>query len=176
MKYIKVCWKQLEKMLYIILTKILHFNLSNRQWNNLLQFCKFSIIGLSNTIISYLIYSICLFLLQNWQYFNKIDYLIAQLFGFILSVLWSFYWNNKYVFGNKQISKRDTINSLLKTYLSYAFTGLFLNSLLSILWIEFFSISKLLAPLINLVISVPLNFIINKFWAFKGKGQINDEK
>jgi putative flippase GtrA len=34
-------------------------------------------------------------------------------------------------------------------------------------WINVFGISKYVAPLINLVISIPLNFIINKFWAFR---------
>ena len=30
-----------------------------------------------------------------------------------------------------------------------------------------FGNSKFIAPLINLIISVPVNFIMNKMWAFK---------
>ena len=45
--------------------------------------------------------------------------------------------------------------------------GLFLNSILSLVWVEVFHRSKVIAPIINLLISVPLNFIMNKFWAFK---------
>ena len=30
-------------------------------------------------------------------------------------------------------------------------------------------ISKYLAPLINLVVSIPVNFLMNKLWAFKGE-------
>ena len=30
-------------------------------------------------------------------------------------------------------------------------------------------VSEFVAPIINLLISVPINFVINKFWAFRGK-------
>ncbi|MBS1467008.1 MAG: GtrA family protein, partial [Subdoligranulum sp.] len=37
------------------------------------------------------------------------------------------------------------------------------------LWIEvtFFSVSKTIAPIVNLLVTIPLNFIINKLWTFK---------
>lgn len=35
-----------------------------------------------------------------------------------------------------------------------------------------FGISKFIAPLINLIISVPVNFIMNKMWAFKTEKQV----
>ena len=54
--------------------------------------------------------------------------------------------------------------------MSYAFTGLFLNSVLSILWVEIVGLPKLIAPIINLLVSVPINFLLNKFWTFKQKG------
>lgn len=51
--------------------------------------------------------------------------------GFAISVLWSFYWNNKFVFtvGNGQ--KRNLLKALLKTYILYGFTGIILNNILS---------------------------------------------
>ena len=38
-----------------------------------------------------------------------------------------------------------------------------------LLWIEvtFFSVSKTIAPIVNLLVTIPLNFIINKLWTFK---------
>ena len=86
---------------------------------------------------------------------------------FVLSVLWSFYWNNKKVFVLQEGEKRSMWQALLKTYISYSFTGLFLNSALLVLWIRVLGISEFIAPIINLLVSVPLNFIINKFWAFR---------
>ena len=57
--------------------------------------------------------------------------------------------------------------ALLKTYVAYGLTGIVLANVLSYVWINVFGVSKYVAPLINLVISIPLNFIINKFWAFR---------
>lgn len=133
------------------------------------QFIKFGIVGLSNTILSYVIYVTALLGFQKMVLFPKVDYLIAQLIGFVLSVLWSFYWNNRIVFVKSEDTERNLFTALLKTYVSYAFTGLFLNSILSVLWVEIFHLSKLLAPIINLLVSVPINFLLNKFWAFRGK-------
>ena len=163
----KIIWTAIEKILQFALCKLLHLNISDVQWKSLLQFVKFGIVGLSNTIISYLLYVISLLFFQKLQIFNSVDYLIAQVIAFILSVLWSFYWNNKYVFEKSENEERNLLKSLLKTYISYAFTGLFLNSILSLLWVEVFHWSKMIAPIINLLVSVPLNFIMNKFWAFK---------
>lgn len=133
-----------------------------------IQFIKFGIVGLSNTIISYVIYVVSLFIMQKYQMLPKTDYLVAQFFGFVLSVLWSFYWNRRFVF-KEGAEKVSWPVALLKTYASYAFTGILLNSILSFLWVEYLHIPKLIAPVINLLVSVPLNFILNKFWAFGEK-------
>lgn len=160
-------WNIVEKILEFALKKILRLNINSRQQENLLQFIKFGIVGLSNTIISYVIYVGVLMGLQRINLLPKIDYLIAQFWGFVISVLWSFYWNNKFVFMKNEGEKRNIWGALLKTYISYAFTGLFLNSCLSLIWIEVFKWSKMLAPIINLFVSVPINFVLNKFWAFR---------
>ena len=165
-------WNLIEKIIVWCLKVIfraLHRELKQETIDALMQFVKFGLVGVSNTIISYVIYAISLKLLQAVEIFPQIDYLVAQIFAFVLSVAWSFYWNNKYVFTTAEGESRSIWRALLKTYVSYSFTGLFLNSILLILWVQAFGISELIAPLINLLISVPLNFVINKFWAFKSK-------
>lgn len=158
-----------ENVIVRLVEKVLHLNLSDEQRHTITQFVKFGIIGLSNTLISYLIYLVVLLLFQRFSVLPNVDYLIAQFVGFVLSVLWSFYWNEKCVFGLQKGEKRNVWLALLKTYISYAFTGLFLNGVLSVLWVEILSVPKLYAPIINLLISVPLNFVLNKFWAFRNK-------
>ncbi len=162
-------WKVIECIMEWFLRKVLHLKINDKQWETLVQFVKFGIVGLSNTIISYVIYIVALLIFQHNQWMPAWDYLVAQIVAFILSVLWSFYWNNKYVFSKQEDTQRNLLQALLKTYISYAFTGLFLNSVLSLLWVEILHISKLIAPIINLLVSVPLNFIMNKFWAFREK-------
>ena len=156
----------IERAIRFLLTRILKIDLSEKKLEGILQFFKFGIVGLSNTVISYVIYVIALLVFQTVSVSENIDYLAAQVIAFILSVLWSFYWNNKYVFGDVG-RERNIVQALLKTYISYAFTGLFLNSILAVLWVQVFDINKMFAPIINLLISVPINFVMNKFWAFK---------
>lgn len=134
-----------------------------------MEFVKFGIVGLSNTLISYLIYLVVLNVLDKYELLIKFDYFIANIVAFVLSVLWSFYWNNKYVFKVEDGKERNVFLALIKTYMSYAFTGLLLNNVLAYVWIDVLGINKNVAPLITLIISVPINFVINKLWAFKSK-------
>ncbi len=134
-----------------------------------MQFVRFGIVGLSNTVISYVLYAVFLLLFQHFGMLEGIDYIVAQVIQFFLSVLWSFYWNNRMVFRLGEGEHRSLLKALLKTYVSYAFTGLFLSSILLIFWVQVLHISEFIAPIINLCVSVPLNFLINKFWAFKNE-------
>ena len=125
----------------------------------LIQFFKFGIVGLSNTIISYIIYSVLVY--------TGLHYLIASVLSFMISVLNSFFWNNKYVFKKSNDQRRIIIHSLIKTYISYAFSGLILQNFLLFCFIDILHISKYLAPFFGLVITIPLNFILNKKWVFQ---------
>ena len=149
------------------LCKMIGKPLTESRMEGVMQFVRFGIVGVSNTIISYVIYVVCLLFFQKMGILKNIDYIIAQVTQFVLSVLWSFYWNNRMVFTLKEGEKRSVWKALIKTYISYSFTGLFINSALLIVWVKVMHISEFIAPVINLLISVPLNFIINKFWAFK---------
>lgn len=133
----------------------------------LFQFVKFGIIGVSNTIISYVIYILALKIMETSNVSNSVSYLYAQGIAFVLSVAWSYYWNNRFVFTNDK--NTSWIKVLLKTYIAYSFTGLFLSSVLLIVWVQYLGISEYIAPIINLLFTVPINFIINKFWAFASK-------
>lgn len=163
-------WNFIEIVVHAVLGaffKLLGKELSDEAFTAFMQFVKFGIVGVSNTVISYVLYAVSLLAFQKAGVFPKMDYLFAQVIAFVLSVLWSFYWNNKMVFVLEEGKERSLWKALLKTYVSYSFTGLFLNSVLLILWVQVFHISEFIAPIINLLVSVPLNFIINKFWAFK---------
>ena len=127
------------------------------------------IIRVSNSLVSYGFNITALFLLRNFHL--SFDYVIANLTGFSLSVLWSFFWNNRYVFALKQGEKRSKKKTLLKTYIVYGVSGIFLNNVLSTVWIHGLGLSRYMAPLLNLPITVPVNFIMNKLWAYKTKGK-----
>ena len=127
----------------------------------ILQFIKFGIVGLSNTVIGYVVYSICIF--------GGMHYIVANLVGFTVSVINAFYWSNKYVFKKGANENRKKIPAFIKTVLAYASTGIVLNSLLLYLFIEKFRMSEYIAPIVILLITVPSNFVLNKYWSFKTK-------
>lgn len=160
-------WSGLEQILYFIIVKVLHLSVLDKNWEGFMQFVKFGIIGLSNTVISYILNVAVLLILSPFSV--SWDFFAGNMVGFLLSVLWSFYWNNHFVFTMQEGQQRSVWKALLKTYLAYGFTGIILNNILSWLWITKFGISKFIAPVINLIVSVPLNFIINKLWAFRAE-------
>ena len=125
------------------------------------QFVKFGIVGLSNTIIGYVVYAFCIWL--------GMHYLLANVVGFFVSVLNAFYWSDRFVFKKGNNEQRGLLSSLFKTVLAYASTGIVLNSVLLRLFIHEMKLSEYTAPLIILMITVPTNFILNKYWSFKTK-------
>ena len=172
MKIVNAAWKLIEKIVYVICNCFFHIfkkEIPQSTYQGLIQFVKFGIVGVSNTFISYVVYAVSLMLFQRFDLFPKIDYVISQVIQFLLSVLWSFYWNNKMVFTLEKGKTRSLWKSLFKTYVSYSFTGLFLSSVLLVFWVQLLGVSEFIAPILNLLVTVPINFLINKFWAFRQK-------
>ncbi len=163
-------WNIIEKIAIFclgILFKILHKDLTEEAKAGFLQFVKFGLVGVTNTVIGYVLNIGVLLLLKSYEV--GWDYIAANIVSFALSVLWSFMLNSIFVFKEEEGEKRNPWKTLLKTYIAYGFTGIVLNNVLSFIWINVFGISKYIAPLINLIISIPVNFFMNKLWAFKGE-------
>ena len=119
------------------------------------QFFKFGIVGLSNTILSLLIYYVLVYL--------GVHYIVSNIVAYAISVLNAYFWSSKYVF---KASGANKAKLLLKLYVCYGLTFALSTGLL-FLMVDILGISELVAPIINLCITVPTNFLLNKFWAFK---------
>lgn len=168
-------WNFIESIVRFFLIKLFRLKLSDSQIDTFMQFIKFGVVGVSNTVVSYVIYLVFFSLFRFFKIFPRADYMISQYIAFFLAVLWSFYWNNKYVFGEEKGKEQNMWKALFKMYVSYSLTGLILSPLALILWVEVIGIPKTIAPLINSVLFVPINFIINKLWAFRGKKSTADK-
>ncbi len=140
-----------------------------KNWEALMQFFKFALVGVSNSIVSYTINVTTLFILSPLKL--GFDYIIANTVAFLLSVLWSYNLNNKHVFTIKHGEVRSGRATLLRTYISYAFSGIVLNNVLGTLWIKGLGLSRYIAPLLNLIVTVPTNFILNKYWAYRRRDE-----
>lgn len=153
-------WNYIEKILHAFLYEIVRIQLSESDWNKIMQFIKFGVVGIVNNIISYGVYVLLVSI--------NVHYVLANIVGFSASVFNAYYWNNKYVFKDTS-GYRVWWKTFIKTYISYAGTGIVLSNILLFIWIELFHIPQVVAPAINVVIMVPINFFINKYWAYKVK-------
>lgn len=128
-----------------------------------LQFIKFGLVGVSNTLISLAIYYVFLAVDERL-------YLVGNVVGWIVSVANSFFWNKKYVFAGKNDDYKESLKKLIKTYLCYGGTFL-LSELLLFIQVDILNWSSVVCPVINLLITIPINFVLNKFWAFSDSGK-----
>ena len=131
---------------------MLTIKLSSKE--GLVQFFKFGLVGLSNTIIYFMVYYGGLWI--------GIQYMIANILGWIVSVFNAFYWNRRFVF----MSKASWIRMLLRTYVAYGF-GLVANVALLFLLVAIFGIPDWMAPWIVVVLMVPISFLLNNVWTFR---------
>ncbi|MBU9789720.1 GtrA family protein [Lentilactobacillus sp. G22-6] len=124
------------------------------------QFIKFGLTGLLNTVLTYVIY---LLLLQptNATFAMGVGYGITSLIGLSL--------NNKWVFkthGNLKLV-------VIKYYATYLFTWLISIGIAHIASSSAIINSQLI-PLVSLMITVPTNFLLSKFWVFNNKKQLRE--
>jgi putative flippase GtrA len=119
------------------------------------QFFKFGLVGLTNTAVNFTVYYLLV-------YFGA-HYLVATTIAFVVSVLNAFLWSKKFVFTESTKSPRQ---QLVRLYFSYGMTFL-LNLFMMYVMVDMLGVSQLVAPLLNLFVTVPLNFLLNKFWVFR---------
>ena len=77
--------------------------------------------------------------------------------------------NKRFVFQKESISTKNAIYEYMKSMAIYSFTGLILSNILLHIWIVNLNISELIAPIINVLIVTPSNYILNKLWTFNEK-------
>lgn len=153
-----------------------------------IQFIKFGLVGISNTLISEGIYVavVCL----------RGHYVLANFLGFVISVLNAYYWGNKYVFKEQEDKeKRVWWKTLLKTYVAYS-GGFLLELVCLFVFVDLLNISQYMNPLVELVhrigltgldaqvvgellakaltmvVVIPVNYLVNKYWAYRQKDKI----
>ncbi|MCL2197986.1 MAG: GtrA family protein [Defluviitaleaceae bacterium] len=118
------------------------------------QFIRFGLVGLFNTFLALGIYYMLVLL--------GMFYLLANVIAFIISVISAFFLSRRFVFTS---TSRPAIQ-LVKMYVVYGSTFL-LSTATLFLMVDILNISEFIAPLVNLCFTVPLNFLLNKFWAFR---------
>ena len=123
-----------------------------------MQFVKFGLVGVSNTLVAWACYYLFLWIDEDL-------YMVGSIVGTVVSIANAFFWNDRFVFKGGKNDWKSKLKRLGKTYVSYGGTSLLSTFLL---WLEVqLGVSKAVAPIVNLIITIPLNFIINKLWTFR---------
>lgn len=133
------------------------------QGTALIQFIKFGMVGAVNTVLSYL--------LSNMGYYVfHFHEQICNLISFLITVLISYLLNSRFVFCRKEEKQHPWYRALARVYASYALTELLLMGILLFLQERLLGIPHFIATFLNLCVTVPLNFVLNKFWAYRKSG------
>ena len=156
----KKIWFYFRQLLCTIIYDVLKIQMPQEKLEFFFQFLKFGFIGVLNNLIAYGIYIV----LVDFG----VHYTLANVAGFSISVFNSYYWNQKYVFKDTA-GYRVWWKTFFKTYISYAGTGIVLSNVLLVVFVEMLHIPRIIAPIFELIVTVPVNFIVNKYWAYRSQ-------
>lgn len=154
----KKFWDGIDKIIHFVMYRILHFPFNEAQWEWACQFVKFILVGVTNTFVSYFFY----FIFWNLG----VHYLAANILGYFMGIINSFFWNNKYVFVEKR-DRRQMWKIFLRTCCSYMGIGFVMENILLVVSVQFMHAHEAIAPVIVAILIVPINFIVNKLWAYR---------
>jgi len=128
------------------------------------QFIRFGAVGAINTVLTYVIY-LSLYRLINPTAAMGVGYGLTSILGIIL--------NDRMVFQSHQAKHPDTV---LKYYFTYGMS-LVISLILTTTWNDWWQFNATLAPAFSLLVTVPMNFLLSKFWIFKSdKDVVNGDK
>jgi len=126
-----------------------------KKHQSLIQFLKFGIVGISNTLITALTIWLLLKVLHCSDYFSNFT-------GYILGLINSFVWNRKWTFE----SKTKVSATLFKFIATFAISYLFQLGNLYLL-LHYTHIDPYFCQLLSIVVYTILNFALNKTYTFK---------
>lgn len=122
------------------------------------QVVKFLIGGVAGSAVMFAFYYLLLAL--------GVNYAVAYAVGFILSIVAAFFINKYYIFKPSQ-SKAQAAASFVKSGVIYAI-AFFVSESVLILLVQRLGVSDKIAPLLSALLTTPLNFLLSKYWAFRG--------
>ena len=141
------------------------------------QFFRFCLVGGTNFLISLIVFYFVLWVfscfpaglhssnaLVLFSFHN--DSQIANVFAFVISVLNAYILNRVWVF--RKEARKAAKGAVFRFFASYGVT-FFLSIFLIWLWMEVFSISKMIVPFLNVLITTPINFLLSKYFSFRKK-------
>ncbi len=122
---------------------------------SMIQFIKFGIVGVSNTLLTAATIWVLLKVLHYSDYTSNIV-------GYVVGLVNSFIWNRKWTFD----SKTKITDTLFKFILTFGISYLFQLGNLYLL-LHYTSIDSYISQLLSIAVYTGINFILNKIYTFK---------
>lgn len=125
----------------------------------ILQFVKFGIVGVSNTVISFAVYILILKAFGVW-------YVAASGIGFAVGAINGFLWNRAWTF-------RGHVGDALTPVRWFVVQscGLLVNLALVYVFVDGVGLGKLTGQAATIAIVTVLTFFVNRAWTFKGSAE-----
>src|SRR5271166_6673954 len=119
------------------------------------QFVKFGIVGVSNTLLTFAVYTLLLKVFGVW-------YLAASAIGFIVGATNGFLLNRKWTFAGHV---GDALTPVRWAVVQSG--GLVLNEGLLYLWVARIGVDKLVGQALSIAVVTTLTFLANRAWTFR---------
>ena len=124
-------------------------------WRFLIQFIKFGLVGVTNTVVS-------LAVLYTMMWLG-LSYIPAYILGFLAGVANSFALNSRFVFAADATGRAQRLVKILIANL----LTLGIGTAALMLQVERLGIPEHIAVALNILITTPISFLLSKFWVFR---------
>ena len=121
---------------------------------------NYLIFGILTTIVNLIVYAFCTKLFS-------INYMISNIIAWILSVLFAYITNKKYVFKSKCDSNKKVIYEIFQFFKYRVLSFIICDMLLLCLFVELLNMNDMIAKVIIQVVVIVLNYLFSKLFVFK---------
>ncbi len=127
-----------------------------RRPHNWFQLGRFVAVGASGYIVNLAVFALCVHALS-------IDYKVAAVLSFVVSVLNNFWWNRHWTFSAKAAHPvHQGVRFFAVSLVAFGFSYVLLISL-----VDGAGVAKVVAQAISIAAATPLSFIGQKLWSFR---------
>ena len=128
-----------------------------RKPDNWLQLTRFAAVGASGYVVNLVVFAVCVHVIG-------IDYKLAAVAAFVVSVLNNFWWNRHWTFRSQREAHpvEQAIKFFAISLVAFGFSYVVLVSL-----VDGAGVAKIVAQAISIVAATPLSFVGQKLWSFK---------
>ncbi|MGI8427988.1 MAG: GtrA family protein [Solirubrobacteraceae bacterium] len=127
-----------------------------RRGHNWLQLARFAAVGASGYVVNLVVFAICVHALT-------IDYRIASVLAFVVSVVSNFWWNRHWTFDARHAHPTaQAARFFVVSLVAFGFTYVVLVAL-----VDGPGLAKVLAQALAIAAGTPLSFLGQKLWSFR---------